>query len=340
MPSWHQLSQEIKTNGSTFDAIRRRYLKRLHKKTGRNVIIYYSGWLQKNDAPGVEVNDADKNGFMSVIHKMDRTKGLDLLLHTPGGEVAATESLVDYLHSMFGKNIRAIVPQLAMSAGTMIACACNEIVMGKQSSLGPIDPQFGPLPAHGVVEEFKRAATEIRQDPARIPLWQPIIAKYHPTLIGECEKAIQWSSDMVREWLIRGMLADTADKEKLAEEITQELSNHALTKSHSRHLSAARCKDLGLKVSMLEDDSALQDAVLSVHHACIHTLQSTQAVKLVENHKGTAFIQIVQVVQKVFFNGPANSEAKMAPNKEVEGSPASVENPDTASPPERAINLA
>lgn len=73
---------------------------------------------------------------MTVIHQLDRNKGLDLILHTPGGDTAATESIVDYLHNMFGNNIRAIVPQLAMSAGTMIACSCKEIIMGLQSSLG------------------------------------------------------------------------------------------------------------------------------------------------------------------------------------------------------------
>src|SRR5207249_10607570 len=143
------------------------------------------------------VNDADKNGLMTVIHGLERSKGLDLLLHTPGGETAATESIVDYLHAMFGTDIRAIVPQLALSAGTMIACACKEIVMGKQSSLGPIDPQFRGLPAHGVIEEFERAAKEIALEPTRIAVWQPIIAKYQPTLIGECEKAIDWAKQIV-----------------------------------------------------------------------------------------------------------------------------------------------
>lgn len=113
--------------------------------------MYYFGWLQKN-VPGTEVNDSDKTGLMTVVNKLDRTKGLDLILHTPGGLTAATESIVDYLHSMFGNDIRAIVPQLAMSAGTMIACSCKSILMGKQSNLGPIDPQLGSIPAHGLRE--------------------------------------------------------------------------------------------------------------------------------------------------------------------------------------------
>ena len=140
MPNWNEILNEIKAAGSTHDVVRRRYLSALQQLTRRNVIIYYSGWLQKPNLAGVEVNDADKNGFMSVIHQLDRSIGLDLVLHTPGGDPAATESLVNYLHAMFGTDIRAIVPQLALSAGTMLACACKEVVMGKHSSLGPIDP--------------------------------------------------------------------------------------------------------------------------------------------------------------------------------------------------------
>jgi len=117
MPTWHSLLQDIKARGSTYDVVRRECTKKLYDLTGRNVVLYYSGWLQKPNVPGTQVTDADKNGFMTVVHGLDRAKGLDLLLHTPGGESAATESLVDYLRAMFGENIRAVVPQLAMSAG-------------------------------------------------------------------------------------------------------------------------------------------------------------------------------------------------------------------------------
>lgn len=145
MPDWNEILKEVRSAGSPQDSVRRRYLGLLQQATGRNIIAYYSGWLQKRDAPGLDINDEDKNGFMTAIHGMDRSLGLDLLLHTPGGETAATESLVDYLRAMFGTDIRAIVPQLAMSGGTMIACACREVIMGKQSSLGPIDP---PVQGH------------------------------------------------------------------------------------------------------------------------------------------------------------------------------------------------
>jgi len=299
MPNWNQILNNIQAIGSTYDIVRRNLLHQLHEVTGRNIIIYYSGWLQKPTAPNLSLNDDDKNGFMTVINQLDRSKGLDLLLHTPGGETAATESLVDYLHSMFGTNIRAIIPQLAMSAGTMVACSCKELIMGKQSSLGPIDPQYRGIPAHGVIEEFHRAASEIKADPSRIPIWQPIIAKYNPSFIGECEKAIDWSNQITAEWLKNCMFKDEKRPKRKIEKIIKELGDHALTKSHARHLSLKKCRDIGLKVIPLEDNPALQDAALSVHHACMLTFSATQAVKLIENHANGAFIQTAAIIRSV-----------------------------------------
>jgi membrane-bound ClpP family serine protease len=301
VPNWNELLEEVKAAGSTHDVIRRKYLQALHHETGRNIIIYYSGWLQKGDLQrqgvgGFSISDADKNGFMTAIHGMDRTVGLDLILHTPGGDAAATESLVEYLRSMFGTDIRAIVPQIAMSAGTMIACSCREILLGKHSSLGPIDPQINGLAAHGVIEEFMSAQKEVAKNQLLGILWQPIIAKYSPTLIGECQKAIKWAETMVTEWLVTGMFKDEANPVETAKKVLDELGSHALTLSHARHISIQRAVAMGLKVVALESNQKLQEAVLTVHHACIQTLTDTPALKLIENHMGVAFISSLQTI--------------------------------------------
>jgi ClpP class serine protease len=159
MPDWNDVLKEIQqtqaqhaaqvqfhtlASQGALDKIRRKYLEGLRDNTGRNVIAYYSGFLSKPDVPMSEITDEDKNGFMMAVHSLgqERRRGLDLILHTPGGSIAATESLVDYLHKMFGDDIRAIVPQIAMSAGTMIACSCREILMARHANLGPIDPHL------------------------------------------------------------------------------------------------------------------------------------------------------------------------------------------------------
>lgn len=300
VPGWNDLLVEIRATSSAQDVVRRKYLKQLFELTGRNTIIYYSGWLQKTDLQrqgigGFEVNDEDKNGFMATIHELDRSKGLDLILHTPGGSTAATESLVDYLRSMFGNDIRAIVPQLAMSAGTMISLSCKEVVMGKHSSLGPIDPQYGGVPAHAVVEEFNRAAQEIQANNAMAFVWQPIISKYTPTLIGECQKVIAWSEAMVRKWLDTGMFESDAEKTRKINEIIEAFGDHALNLSHDRHLDIAQVEKAGVKVIRLEDDQDLQEAVLTVHHAAIQTFSDTGCIKLIENQNGVAHIKQVQM---------------------------------------------
>lgn len=299
MPSWSEVLREIQSevaNGdkAPLDTVRRRHLKNLFNYRQRNLICYYSGWLQKPNIRGVEIDDNDKNAFMMAIHKMDRSKGLDLILHTPGGQVAATESLVDYLRKMFGTNIEVFVPQIAMSAGTMIACSSRLIHMGKPSNLGPIDPQFGGIPASEVLEEFNRAAKEIKSDSAKIPLWQVIIGKYHPTFIGECEHSIKWSKTIVKEWLKTGMLAGDKNANTLSNNIVKHLSDHYKHKSHSRHIHIEECQRIGLKISELESDQKLQELVLTVHHAFIHTLTGSLVYKIVENQSGDALMLLAK----------------------------------------------
>lgn len=296
MPNWQELLNEVGTIKNPYDATRHKYLEQLHKLTGRNVIVYYSGWLQKPEVggSGTSLDDNDKNGFMAVLQGVDKTKGLDLFLHTPGGGIAATESIVDYLRQMFGNNIRAIVPQIAMSAGTMIACSCKEIIMGKHSSLGPVDPQIMGVAAHGILEEFEQARQDCIHNPQLIPFYQAMIAKYPPSLIVECSKAIELSEEIVGKWLASNMFLEngqaTASSTQKAEDVLRQLASKAEMKTHDRHISKDRAIEMGLKITSLEDDKDLQEAVLTVHHACIATLSATPAIKIVENHTGTSVI--------------------------------------------------
>ena len=92
---------------------------------------------------------------MSALHGL-KGKVLDLVLHSPGGSLEAADQIVQYIRSKY-EHIRAIIPQNAMSAATMIACACDEIVMGKQSAIGPTDPQITfPTPSGdwGTISHF------------------------------------------------------------------------------------------------------------------------------------------------------------------------------------------
>ena len=85
MASWNEILTRLGETPSPYDQIRREYVKQLSAKTGRNTIVYYSSWLQKSISAGGRfdfgINDYDKTGFMTCIHKLDKEKGLDLILH-------------------------------------------------------------------------------------------------------------------------------------------------------------------------------------------------------------------------------------------------------------------
>jgi len=302
MVAWQELLSEANAAGSKYDVIRKRHLKRLSGYTKRNTIIYYSGWLQKpnlvqDPALPLGITDADKNGFMSAIHKMDRDKGLDLVLHTPGGDMAATESLIDYLRLTFGSNVRAIIPQIAMSGGTIMALSCNEIIMGKESSIGPIDPQYGGIAANALLAEFERIRREIKDDPANALLWQPTLSKIRPGFITECESALKWSQQMARRFLADCMFAGETNSRRKIDRIIKHLTESPKTFNHGRHIGLTEAKSIfGGHVAELELDPRLQDLVLSVHHAAALTLQATAAIKLIENDQGRAYMTMVQLV--------------------------------------------
>lgn len=307
MPTWGKILTELQqvanqTKLPAYDAVRRKYLALLKNKTGRDVILYATKWT----SPGVSPNDTsiteeDVQGFMEVIHGLS-SQDLDLIVHSPGGSAEVTEALVSYIRTKF-TNIRVIVPQAAMSAATMLACSANSIMMGKHSFLGPIDPQFiittqigiQSVPAQAILDQFDKAKEEC-QDPKLLGHWLPILSQYGPALIVQCENAIDLSKTLLTEWLERYMFSGNPDAADKAKNIAHYLSDHKEFKSHGRHISRDKAKELKLNIEDLESDQDIQDLVLSVFHTTTHTFSGTPAVKIIENHNGKAFVKIQQTV--------------------------------------------
>ncbi|SDI51726.1 Serine dehydrogenase proteinase [Vreelandella titanicae] len=295
MPNFTQIIEEMKEaqqqgNDNALDTVRKKYIEALSEYTGRNTICYYSSFLKNGQQPNIDITDRDKNYFMATVCGMDSSKGLDLLLHTPGGSVTAAESIVHYLNAIFDGDIRAIVPQISMSAGSILACGCKSIVMGKQSNIGPFDPWIQGLSCHNLLEEFQKASDRIKMAPHEQALWNKIIEKIPPTLLLRCEHAIEMASLIVKKWLTSNMLKDQADKEQNAENIVSLLNNPSHTKDHGRHIHMDDAAEMGLIIEKLEDDQDFQDLVLSVHHSFMITLDNTTISKIVENQIGACMV--------------------------------------------------
>ena len=140
--------------------------------------------------------------------------------------------------------------------------------------------------------EIERALEEIAKDPARIQVWQFVLSKYNPTFIGQCEQAVEWAREFVRTSLAGNMFSDRADRDEIADRVVGALEDVRRNKSHSRHIHIDDCIEMGLNIVSLEDDQSLQDAVLTVHHCFMHSLNVSGAGKIVENHKGAAFMKV------------------------------------------------
>jgi len=310
MPSRNEVLEEItKTKGGAQDTIRRKYLKDLSEYTNRDVIIFSSAFssIKVQNLPPflISITNEDVQGFMSALHGLKNDQ-LDIILHSPGGSLEAAEQIVNYLREKYS-HIRVIIPQNAMSAATMIACAADVIVMGKHSAIGPIDPQITiptetghfTAPAQSILDEFELAKEEIKKDPQTAPIWVRRLDKYPIGFLKVCENTINLSQEIVENWLKTWMFKDDLEKDDKAKEIAEWLSKTNLHKTHSRPINMKEAKNKGLIIEALEDDNKLQDKVLSVFHAAMATHLFSNCVKFIENQNGQgAFLNVeVQIPQ-------------------------------------------
>jgi hypothetical protein len=312
MPTWGALLQELAqlqqqmatvppTPGgpNAFDVLRRKYLGIHAAHTGRATIIYYSGFLDHPEFPisSLGVSLQDVSGFMEACSNADERQ-LDLFLHSPGGDADAADQVCAYLRPQFD-HIRAIVPLAAMSAATMMALAADEVLMGTHSQLGPIDPQLtigmpeGPrtASAQAIRDQFDMAQADCSQNPARLTAWIPILRSYAPGLLARCDHASQRATNIVESALSRYMFHDDPNAASKANATADWFGDATAFLSHGHPVRRDEARQHDVVVTDLEDDPVLQDNVLSVHHATLITLTNTPTAKLIENHKGRAWVR-------------------------------------------------
>lgn len=269
-------------------------LEAISRLRGKPVIAYASAFLQKPAVPAemLSITAEDLNGFMSAIYGMDCTGGLTLVLHTPGGVTNAAETIVAYLRSKF-PTIDVIVPTFAMSAGTMLALASDRIVMGRQSQLGPIDPQLvghgRQMSARAITEQFSRASSEVMANTGAAHVWAPILQSLGPALLQEAENALVYSERMVAEWLANWMLKDGATAIEDGQRIAKHFNDASTHKSHGRRIDRDEAKSHGVVVSDLEDSQELQEAVLNLYHLLTVIFESSPMSKVIMSSTGATW---------------------------------------------------
>ena len=300
MSSWSKIGQELRgtktpEGSKDYDAVRRKYLKGLFEHSGRNVVLYGSSWLHKTDAKSVGLSSIDSRDLLAFRECADDLRGdkLDLILHSPGGMVESAEQVIEYLRSKFN-SIRVIVPYMAMSAATLMACAANCILMDKQSSLGPIDPQFLlPVRTGGVrwvsaldiLDQFKLEKEYV--DGLGASACYSVFAQFGPDLIARSQNAVNLNEWLAAKWLSGRMFAGESCGAEKSMQVAKWLMGHeSIMRNHGRGLFVDVLKKHELKVNRLENCFQMAELVRSVFYAMDWFLAETDAVKVVENHRG------------------------------------------------------
>lgn len=172
----------------------------------------------------IDVDDSEQ--VLRAIHLTDPAVPLDIVLHTPGGLVLAALQIARAIHKHQGK-VTAFVPHYAMSGGTLIALAADEIVMSEHAVLGPVDPQLGQHPAASILKAVAR---------------KPVAEVDDVTLIlaDQAEKAIAQVREGVGE-----LLADKYPAERAAE-LSRLLSEGTWT--HDHPITPEKAQSFGLPV--------------------------------------------------------------------------------------------
>lgn len=173
----------------------------------------------------IDINDAEE--IMRACELTDPHMPIDLIVHSPGGLVLASLQIARAIRKHPGK-VTVFVPHYAMSGGTLIALAADQIVMSPHAVLGPVDPQLGQYPAASLLKVIARKPIDQVDDQTLI-------------LADIADKAINQVKACVRQLLTRSI------SDQKAASVAELLATGAWT--HDFPISAEVAKELGLNVS-------------------------------------------------------------------------------------------
>jgi ClpP class serine protease len=182
----------------------------------------------------IDVNDSEE--VLRAIQMTDDDIPLDIVLHTPGGLVLAALQIANAIRDHKAK-VTVFVPHYAMSGGTLIAMAAQEIVMSRHAILGPVDPQLGKFAAASLIKVVERKPIERIDDETLV-------------MADLGTKAISQVKRSVRD-LLKGRMPDDQ-----AEALAEKMSTGTWT--HDYPISPAEAKELGFPINTNIPDEVME----------------------------------------------------------------------------------
>ncbi len=213
------------------ESARQRLIAKIEKKRNSRVIllVHRQETMSFLGFPVYKfINIQDSEEILRAIQMTDKDIPIDLILHTPGGLVLASLQIARALKKHPAK-VTVFVPHHAMSGGTLISLAADEIVMSENAVLGPVDPQLGEFPAASIVRLLEQ------KDINKIDDKTLIMADVAKKAISQLEEAVY------------DLLEDKYEDKQEAKKLAKLLSTGTWT--HDYPITFEQAKSLGLNVS-------------------------------------------------------------------------------------------
>lgn len=278
--------------------LRQEVMRRIQQITGRPIICYVTRTRNIPQDADAYIEDGDLTGWDDLI---STTEGgtVDVFIVSNGGSAEVAERMVVSLRERF-ESVRFIVPHNAYSAATLICFSGDVILMGSNSTLGPIDPQIGGIPARAILRGFQEVEERLRDEgPSALTAYMPLLQKYDLPILEICKTAQKLAEELAQEFLHEYMLSD-ADIATITKCVGA-FSNYDEQKSHARGIHRKKARQYGLKIIDIEDTPGLSELVRSLYNQYDLWFDKTPFYKMFENAFGINWgrqARVLRIVQQ------------------------------------------
>lgn len=280
----------------------KRAVSEIEKIRKRPLLCYMANVVNNTFQAPISIDEKDDLPFKEMISTIPaEIKDIDLLIVTSGGSGNQVAKFVDRLRPRF-ESVNFVIPNIAMSAGTILAMSGDNIIMTNSSYIGPIDPQVPNQEGRYVaaqsittlIEEIQKRG-EINLKKGMAPDWTDleILRRIDPKDIGAAENASRFSEELVENylynykfkyWLTHSTTGeDVTDEERKqrAKEISKDLCRHSLWKSHARGITRDDAwKLLKLRITPAEETEGLDRAIARLWALMYYVFENSPVYKV------------------------------------------------------------
>ncbi|MCL4558952.1 MAG: hypothetical protein M1491_10105 [Deltaproteobacteria bacterium] len=278
-------------------------IKRFEKKFNTNLICYTA--LFGHPAGAIVNQDSELiENILRSIKVDDKNDNLDLLLHTPGGSPEAAADVIRVCRS-YSKKFRVVIPNAAMSAGTLIAMGADEIVMSDTSSLGPIDPQMIFIqskdvaimrPAQSFIDAYVDLINNVtiaisQKRPATAFLH--LLDKQDPSWILECVRARKATENLAKENLKANMLKNKSEQE--INDVVKKFFDVGDKNTHGRSISPNEAIAFGLNIKKEDKYGEFWNMIWEIYVRIEHYTRNKRLAKYLLSRNGGIDVQAMPI---------------------------------------------